>query len=92
MDQIALSPKEPKAEEPAPEPPKFYTGKVFAVEASQGWQRNIKITRRNGHVIEIKCGRIVGNNRGIGAYKEPYESLDDFCAKNFSTVWHEVKE
>ena len=76
---------------PAPEPPKYYTGKVFAVDANPCWQKNIEIVRRNGHVIEIKSGHIVGNNCGIDAFKEPYESFDDFCEKNFSTTWREVK-
>lgn len=76
---------------PAPEPPKFYTGKVFAekiieCDAREGMHNRI------GRVFEIKNGIIQGDVKqyDLDDY-DPIVSFSDFCLKAGSTKWHEVK-
>jgi hypothetical protein len=76
---------------PAPEPPKFYTGKVFAEkivenDALEGMRNRI------GRIFEIKNGIIQGDVKryDLDNY-DPIISFSDFCSKAQSTKWHEVK-
>jgi len=67
----------------APEPPKFYTGKVVCIES--------EIPSRVGIVASMKdgiCSRD-GWNRLSGI---PYKSLDDFCSAWIDSKFVEVKE
>jgi len=76
---------------PDPEPPKFYTGKVFAEKIIESDARE-RMRNRIGRVFEIKNGIIQGEVKqyDLDDY-EPIVSFSDFCLKAKSTKWHEVK-
>jgi len=77
---------------PVPEPPKFYTGKVFAVETIENDTRE-EMRNRIGRVFEIKNGIIIGevNEYCLDGYS-PITSFSDFCSKATATKWREIKE
>ena len=78
---------------PAPEPPKFYTGKVFAVKTLKH-ENDHQIAGRVGRVFEFKNGvaqfDLEKYGMGINVYR--YASFADICASAFATEWAEVKE
>lgn len=78
---------------PAPEP-KYYTGKVFAVRAGSRFRSNQGTESRNGHVFEIKDGRLVKDYSEYGVTNNfpPFESFSDFCESYYCTEWAEVKD
>jgi hypothetical protein len=76
---------------PAPEPPKYYTGKVFAEKIVENDARE-GMRNRIGRVFEIKNGIIQGDVKqyDLDDY-DPIISFSDFCLAAKSTKWHEVK-
>ena len=78
--------EEPK---PAPAPePKFYTGKVFAVEASGAFG----VQRRVNHMFEITNGSAWEYGKKYGINEDGYTSFSNFCERCFGNEWREVKE
>ena len=74
-------------EEPAPEPPKFYTGKVVCVE----WECDTFRHKSAGRIAVITNG--VSDYDGWNRMnKKPFESFSDFCSANTYGVFHEIKE
>ena len=71
----------------APEPPKFYTGKVvcYGCEAGTEWVYGALI----GKIGTIQNGHATWRS-GLGC--EGYTSFDDFCARNKCGRWLEIKE
>ena len=87
LDQIAIKPKEPKAEEPAPEPPKFYTGKVVMVGCKLDDRKHLINT-----LFEFRDGYYVGREqRGIVFCFGPYKSFDQIVKDHSVSTWIEVK-
>ena len=70
---------------PAPEPPKFYTGKVFAEKSTDDF-----FQKRDGHIFEFVDGYC--KNATLDQYMGGrFNSFDEFCIKASCTKWHEVK-
>ena len=70
---------------PAPEPPKFYTGKVFAEKSTDDF-----FQKRDGHIFEFidgYCENATPDQQMGGRFL----SFDDLCINANCTVWHEVK-
>lgn len=88
MDEIALTPKEPKAEEPAPAPPKFYTGTVFAVSVSD----NCPMYNRVNRVFEIVNGSAGERGKAYGIGETLFLSFKHLCERLYGNEWREVKE
>jgi len=71
----------------APEPPKFYTGKVVCVE----WECDTFRHKSAGRIAVITNG--VSDYDGWNRMnKKPFESFSDFCSANTYGVFHEIKE
>ena len=68
---------------PAPEPPKFYTGKVVCIESNNPSRVGIVASMKDGI-----CSR-GGWNRLSGT---PYKSFDDFCSAWIDSKFAEAKE
>ena len=70
---------------PVPEPPKYYTGKVFCSaykpDAAEAYEKLV------GRVLSIVDGTTTWNE-----YAGGYKSFEDFCKRNSYGTWHEVKE
>ena len=79
--------EEPKPA-PAPEPPKFYTGKVV-MTACEYFDREPHI----GRLFEFKNGKYVGSEvQGFVFFGEPYKSFNDIAKTHSRSTWIEVKE
>ena len=79
--------EEPKPA-PAPEPPKYYTGKVV-MTACQFQDREPHI----GRLFEFKDGKYVGEEvLGFLFFAEPYKSFNDIAKNHSTSTWIEVKE
>ena len=72
---------------PAPEPPKYYTGKVFCSGCEVGSE--FAYAGLIGRVGLIQDGHATWRSC---LSCENYTSFEDFCSKNASGHWHEVKE
>ena len=70
---------------PAPEPPKYYTGKVFCAGCDAGCEWAYKDLI--GKVLEIENG-----NAAWLLFNSHYTSFEDMCNRNKSGKWYEVKE
>lgn len=71
---------------PAPEPPKFYTGKVVCVE----WKGEIFRHKSAGRIAIITNG--ISDYDGWNRMSKPFESFSDFCSANTHGVFCEIKE
>lgn len=71
---------------PAPEPPKFYTGKVVCVE----WKGDILRHKNAGRMAIITNG--ISDYDGWNRLSKRFESFSDFCSANYFGVFHEIKE
>lgn len=71
---------------PAPEPPKFYTGKVVCVE----WKGDIFRHTNTGRIAMVTNG--ISDYNGWNRMSKPFESFSDFCSANTHGVFHEIKE
>ncbi|MPM20906.1 hypothetical protein SDC9_67344 [bioreactor metagenome] len=74
--------------EPAPEPPKFYTGKVFAVSVSD----NCPMYNRVNCVFEIVNGSAGERGKAYGIGEAPFLSFKHLCERLYGNEWREVKE
>ena len=70
----------------APEPPKFYTGKVVCVE----WKGDVFRHTNAGRIAIITNG--ISDYDGWNRMSKPFESFSDFCSANMHGVFHEIKE
>lgn len=78
---------------PAPEPPKYYTGKVFAVRTVGIGSKFQNRVARNGRIFKIINGKLVENGAKYGLdTSKLYGSFLEFCCTNDLTKWAEVKE
>lgn len=76
---------------PAPEP-KYYSGKVFAVDCINQTDR-ASVHNRCGHVFEIVDGKLVGDMSQFGMDgKKIFHSFEDVCQWFCATNWQEVKQ
>lgn len=73
---------------PAPEPPKFYTGKVFAVSVSD----NCPMYNRVNCVFEIVNGSAGERGKAYGIGEAPFLSFKHLCERLYGNEWREVKE
>ena len=72
---------------PAPEPPKFYTGKVVMVGCKLDDRKHLINT-----LFEFKDGYYVGREqRGIDFCFGPYKSFDQIVKDHSMSTWTEVK-
>jgi hypothetical protein len=72
---------------PAPEPPKFYTGKVFACDSQDAMFR-----KRDGYIFEFSNGHCVNARPGQSIPTcHVFKDILDIRKKMSLTTWHEVK-
>jgi len=72
---------------PAPEPPKFYTGKVVMVDCEFPDRKHLI-----NHLFEFKDGRQVGSKvRGMSFLFAPYKSFEQIVSDHNASTWIEVK-
>ena len=73
---------------PAPEPPKFYTGKVVMVDCEFPDRKHLI-----NHLFEFKDGRQVGNKmHGMSFDYAPYTSFGQIALAHNASTWIEVEE
>lgn len=72
---------------PAPEPPKFYTGKVVCYGCDAGAE--LAYGDLIGKIGIIENGHATWRT---GLANEGYKSFEDFCSKNYKGRWIEIKE
>jgi len=71
---------------PAPEPPKFYTGKVVCIK---DWRQPSRV----GMVFEFVDGQLQGDNKRMSNVTVPkYESFEQFKNARNAVEWIEVKD
>jgi len=70
---------------PAPEPPKFYTGKVFAEKSD-----DVFFAARDGRVFEFVDGECINPVNG-SLFIRKYTDFANLCKECSHTKWHEVK-
>ena len=81
-----------RSDEAKPEPPKFYTGKVFAIKANEGMSGN---RGRVNRVFEVVNGIFIGDYSKFqipSHESSPFKSFDEICERLFGNEWREVKE
>lgn len=72
---------------PAPEPPKFYTGKVFAEKSD-----DVLFANRDGRVFEFVDGKCINSvQKDLMDFGAIFPTIDRIRKEYSSTTWHEVK-